>query len=255
MKYLEHRCIALLDVLGLSRRIRTKDGLTETLHIYCEAIEYFKSTFKATSASSFEPNNKVPNFDAADFVFDTLVVVSRPLEEPDGAVLFFNAVSGLIAHFARIGMPLRGAVGIGDYAREGEIFLGTIFKELSTAEKCQEWAGCILLASHATEIIEIVGKVGPTPSQSAYFIRYDVPLKEGLLAGAWCVNWLDTFSESEIDGLLPCMEQDESKRKNTQAFFQYYKNLPQIRMPLPSEFDPAKFVTITEADTRSRAYF
>ena len=107
-----------------------------------------------------------------------------------------------MGYFAMHDMPLRGAIGFGDYVVEQKndltrLFLSTAFEDLSRAEKDQEWTGCYVLPNSEAVIQEHLfgapdcGHV----SQSAALYRYSVPLKRGERVNAWCLNWLHGMTD------------------------------------------------------------
>lgn len=78
--YLENRLIAMLDVLGFAGRIQTREGLQGTAARYAELIERAKRHMFSPQAVPGSPKNPEPNFEYGQFVFDTLVLVSHPID-------------------------------------------------------------------------------------------------------------------------------------------------------------------------------
>jgi len=170
------------------------------------------------------------------------------MQERAAASLFAGYVSNLMMLFAMQRMPLRGAIGFGDYTYTSnpKIFLSDIFKRLSHAEREQEWAGCVVLPQFEDQFVsELFDSGVPEPRRSCLLLRYPVPLKNDRIQTAWCLNWLDFHLNRRYrQHLRATMAGDPTKWQNTEKFLQYFETLPDNRMSLPAEFLPATFASI-----------
>lgn len=133
--YLENRLIAMLDVLGFSSRIQNPESLKRTTEQYAGLIAEAKEHMFSPAGMPGSPNPPSSNFEYGQFVFDTLVLVSHPLNVH--SVAQFVLTTGLLMEkFFEAGYPLRGAIGRGDFCMDDatQIFLSDAFKRLKTEE-------------------------------------------------------------------------------------------------------------------------
>jgi hypothetical protein len=241
----------MLDVLGLSNQIDSREGLLRTLDTYKSVIQNVREHSLITR-STLSPEYDAHHVEVAEFVFDTLVLVSHPLDALNGAASFLSCVCGLMAHFAMNNLPLRGAVGIGDFlADEGtKLFLSDIFKRLNYAISEQAWSGCCILEEYEAQIPNHVFAQSETSSgRSAGLCRYRVPMKRGQSKELWCLNWLHAMPDASVDSLLEYLHGDEEKYTHTKAFIDYFRGFPSNLMELPAEFSPATFVRMSRLGT------
>jgi hypothetical protein len=164
--HLENRMIAMLDVLGLSNQINDRDKLLSVISTYKELISEARHAIfdKETMAGSQSPN--VTNFEVGEFVFDTIVLVSPPIESKSISNFILSVIQ-LMELFGKRNMPLRGAIGIGDYCQDEEtnIFLSNIFKSLNKEELNQQWSGCVVLTDAEDQIVHgLIGEPSETIS-------------------------------------------------------------------------------------------
>ena len=257
--YLEDRCIAMLDVLGFSDRITNKKKILKTLNKYNQIIAQSKEHLFRSRSSLGTGTHDLHFFAAAEFVFDTLILVSDPIAGNKGRCgAFVGGIAGLMPYFARSHMPLRGVVGIGDFAADdsSNIFLSDIFARLITAEKNQEWTGCYILPEFERRVLQLLHTKNPyQATQAAYLLPFPVPLKSNTTLDAYCVNWLSDFPQKDVPGLLHFLSAVPTKRSNTEAFISFFRSLPDEQHELPTEFWPAVKASIFHTDQVSRVQF
>lgn len=239
--YLENRLIAMLDVLGLSSQIEDNNELQKVIEKYNRLIKEAREKIfvNDTLAGSLETKNY--NFEVGEFVFDTLVLVSYPIDVKNSCQFIFSILR-LMKLFSNENMPLRGAIGIGNYCADDEtkIFLSDVFKQLSKEEQNQQWAGCILLKEAEEEIISnVMGQVPTSLKQSDVMHRLSIPTKSDTREIRWCLNWTYQLQESEIKSLLEYMKGDVVKHEKTQDYINYIRSLPDEFQILTPEFFPA----------------
>lgn len=195
--YLENRIIAMLDVLGLSKRLNSKEDLIETSKIYSDLISTTKTEIFSNPNLILPNDPPRSNFEVGEFVFDNLVLVSHPLETIGSTSNFLHALAAIMQKFSLQEMPLRGAIGIGDYCVDPRtnVFLSNIFKHLSREESNQNWTGCVVLEDAYEKILNIIfgNFENITPNLSNILIRMPVPFKKNLIAERWCLNWMSTL--------------------------------------------------------------
>ena len=257
----EARLIAMLDVLGFSNLTDTPTKIIETLDQYTELIAQARDHI-LISRSSDESNRTLDfhSFAAAEFAFDTLVLVSLPCNAVNVGS-FIAALCNLMSHFAVNGMPLRGAIGIGDYAvnekrADCRIASTTISKQLITAEARQDWSGCYVLPEFSDQVLAyLAAEPSELAFQSTALLRYPVPLKKRDPVVALCLNWSAGMSTNEICELLKPMTEFSEKYANTRKFVAFVKGLPESRYPLPPNFLPAVSATVLHSGPGISIYF
>ncbi len=239
--YLENRLVAMLDVLGLSNQIKEKGEILSVLEIYKKLIsEARKAVFRNVTMEGSQ-NPEVINFEVGEFVFDTIVLVSPPITT-HCTCSFMLSVVRLMELFAKNNMPLRGAIGIGDYCsdEDAQIFLSNIFKRLSSEEQNQQWSGCVLTPEAEQEIISNVMGAKPTsPKRSDILHNLTIPSKSSEETIRWCLNWIYQLEAPNIESLLDYMIGDKSKQSGTRTYVDTINALPDDAQILPNEFHPA----------------
>src|ERR1700690_1120015 len=241
----ERRFIAFLDILGFSNALETR-SLAELHETYGRLIDEARSRIFEQDAGSPE---KQKNFDKAQFLFDSIVLVSGVLDEAEGpvnAANFINAVCLLFEEGLTSGLPLRGCIGLGDLlddSRRG-IFLSPIFPALVKSEKEQEWSGIAVLPAAADELmLQLFGaKALPAALGSSPLLRYPIPVKDRAAEQAWALNWVDFIDPPKVASGLEHVIQP--KRTNTKAFVDHVASLPRLEGQLGPEMAPAKRVRV-----------
>lgn len=239
--YLENRLVAMLDVLGLSNQIKDKDELLSVMETYKKLISEARKAVFRNDTMEGSQTPEVINFEVGEFVFDTIVLVSPPITT-HSACSFILSVVRLMELFAKNNMPLRGAIGIGDYCsdEDTQIFLSNIFKRLSSEEQNQQWAGCVLTPEAEQEIIlNVMGAIPTSPKQSDILHSLIIPSKSSEETIRWCLNWMYQLEAPDIESLLDYMIGDKSKQTGTRSYVDIINALPDDAQILPEEFHPA----------------
>ncbi|KAF0191656.1 MAG: hypothetical protein FD165_1379 [Gammaproteobacteria bacterium] len=248
----------MLDVLGLSAQISNESGLHATMEKYGELIVHARDKIFVSRSTAF-PEHDAHHFEATNFVFDTLVLVSHSIDRRGKAAGFMSAVSNIMSVFSLANLPLRGAIGVGDYLYDDKtgLFLSDVFRKLDDAIKQQEWAGCFLLPEYEDYVMPLVlGRYTLDESnQSSGLYRYPVPRKDGSRKEAWCLNWLDMFVDDDFRSILNYMRADAKKAMHVERFITFYRQLPRDDSLVPSEFVPAKYAKIINFGESKRVSF
>lgn len=262
--FLENRLIAMLDVLGLANRLGTKEGLVETTAAYAELIGRAKGHMFSPKAVPGSPSNPEPNFEYGQFVFDTLVLVSYPLDVKSTYRFVFATVLLMELFFAER-FPLRGSIGRGNFCTDekGHIFLSDTFKRLRLFEEKQQWSGCILLEE--VEDVVLTSLLGWSPHQALHVVlprsapmhRLAVPVKvrPDDLQPHWCLNWSYFLAPTTIAAGLKHMAADRVKRDNTTSYIQTVGKLDDDAQVLAPEFLPARTLKTMKARSGVRVKF
>jgi hypothetical protein len=241
---LGQRIIAFLDILGFSDRL-TEGHLEELAGAYGDLIDDAKSRVFGQSDAGVS----VRNFEIGQFLFDSVVLISKPLghDAPASVFHFFSALNILFEESFRRKLPLRGAVGIGNVVEDPSrgLLLSDIFPALVRAEKSMEWSGVILLPESADEILlALYGTVeSELPrSREGHVVEYDVPLKGESSARRWCLNWVSAAEPPTIAAGLAFLK--EPKKTNTKGFISYVESLPTGSVLAPPSLDPIHRVIV-----------
>lgn len=247
---MRQRLVAFLDVLGFSELLR-KRSLLDLHQEYARLIDEARSKVFDQIARSPEGEVRQSNFDFAQFAYDSIVLVSRSLDEdgPRSAFHFFAATCQLMETCAGRKMPLRGAVGVGDFLVDAErqLFLSPVLPELVELEQLQEWTGAVVLPAAEALVLDALNGVTPEEAQGALamrdflVVRASVPLKQSSSEDHWCVNWVHHLDEPALDELLGFLI--EPKRKNTREFVEHVRRLPTWTRAAPPEAKPAVTVS------------
>lgn len=246
-----NRLIGFFDVLGFSRRLKTMP-LDELHSKYAQLIDDVNRTIFNKKATI---SRQEDNFQTAQFVYDSLILISRPSEEVGNVSNFLFACCQLMEKCFVEQLPLRGAIGIGDVVEDPGrgISLSQVFPDLVNAEKRQEWTGAHVLPQAVEAILEIL--LGQQYSQYAPNPAYPLvpratPFKsDGKIEylDRWCLNWPHLLSKSELRKGMAFL--DGAKAEETERFIEFIFGLPNREQLLSEDYWPA--VTVRHLVTRS----
>lgn len=230
---LNRRLVAFLDVLGFHSRMER-----ETAH---EVVKKYAAFIKKADAHVFNPPNQleghaaepVKNFATSKFVFDSIVLISNPIDDPRNVSNFIFAITLLLEMGWREELPMRGVISIGDYVESDEpnVFVSPVFKELHKAEESLKFSGCYILEPAVERVLlALNGSVISTDkvlrNHPVVFCPTPVMGEESVITEKmrWCLNWCYLMSQEDIEqGLLYL---NEEKRDLTSKFINYVAQLP-----------------------------
>jgi hypothetical protein len=196
------------------------------------------------------------NFGIGEFVFDTVVLISHPIEPKSVCKFIFSTIL-LMQLFFKNNMPLRGAIGVGEYCTDSNntAFLSNAFKRLSEWEKNQQWTGCTLLEE--IEELVITNLLGSKPSdnfKSTPIHQLMIPLRKRDKK-RWCLNWAYMTPSKTIENGLPYLEGDSKKILNTKKYLKKIASMKDDHQLLPKEFLPAKIMKTMKSRSSTRVLF
>lgn len=258
--YLENRLIAMLDVLGFASRIETRQALQATTSTYAGLIASARAHMFEPKAIPGSPGAPEPNFEFGQFVFDTLVLVSYPVEIKS-AYRFIFATTLLMEKFFERSFPLRGAMGIGDFTsnEESGLFLSNAFKRLKMEEDNQRWSGCTVLPEAEDIVVPfLLGLADPHLQPRSSPLHYvPVPTKRSVDGPQrrWCLNWSYFLPPSAIEEGLRQMEGDDDKQTNTREYLSRLDGLVDDTQRLAPDFMPATIMKVMKARSGMRVKF
>lgn len=252
ISHYQNRLIGFFDVLGFSKLLTTQD-IAELHNEYASLIDRAKSKIFTSHPIAGSPNpSATQNFEKAHFLFDSLVIVSLPIDAINVKNFIFAAIQLMEEAFER-SFFLRGCISFGSFLDDPHhnIFLSPEFPALVAAEKQQEWLGAFVHPSAESLVLSELLGPGSISNKRSPLIHYDVPLKNSLIEGRWCLNWPAFIA-------TPILQRNAEmlispKRENTEAFIDFLASLPDDASPLPSELLPATHVRFMKARSGFRA--
>ncbi|HUS68838.1 MAG TPA: hypothetical protein VMZ28_30085 [Kofleriaceae bacterium] len=241
---LKQRLIGFFDILGFSNRLATME-LDEARNLYARLIDDARLTVFSSTSVIDRAAVRRPNFDRAQFLFDSILVVSHPVDGASAGAQTFNFTAALVDLMEKsfaLQLPLRGCIGLGDYLEDSErsIFLSRVFPAIVAAEKSQEWSGCFLLADAAPIVVSALhgeSTENLPPERERLLLEYPVPIKSGAPEVQWCLNWVHLIADEDRDAGLAFL--CDPKRTHTANFVEHVLRLPSDNASLPTGFLPA----------------
>lgn len=254
---LSNRLIAFFDVLGFSQRLRTMPA--EVLHReYAALIDevahtVFRDRRRVLHADGTNGDAVVDNFAKAQFLFDSLILVSHDASQVQHVSDFVLACVLLMEKCFAAQYPLRGAIGRGDVVEDEDrnIFLSRVFPDLVQAEKVQSWTGCYVLSNCESFVLEaLFGSSYATGSRKpeARFplVPFEVPARvnspDATPGTQWCLNWPYLMGSSNLANGLAFL--DAAKRPGTEKFIDHVFALPDQSQVLAPEYAPARIARV-----------
>jgi hypothetical protein len=247
---LGRRLIAFLDILGFSRRLETMPA--SDLHsIYAALIDHAtKFVFRQEDGAA---GNVRRNFTKAQFLFDSIVLISNPVDDDTGPKNVFDFLSATALLFEKsLGreMPLRGCIGYDDILLDEsrQVFLSPSFPAMVREEKTEEWSGVTLLPAAVDQVLAAL--YGDPESEIArngtgHVIRYGVPRKPEGHSEAWCLNWAYLCDAEDLRiglGFLTGRQREETRR-----FAEHVRELVGPGPPVPEAHRPIHRVLLQAA--------
>ena len=256
-KILEDRLIRFSDILGFSELLK-RESLEFAHAKYSRFIDNAKTmVFYATQGD----NKGRTNFEYAEFLSDSIILVSNPINDVYNVNNFIGAVNYLMETGFVDKLPLRGAITKGDFLLDNErnIFLSNDFSKAVKFEGKQEWTGCIILEeAEGTIINSIFGEKAIETLKAKTQLRnnpvhyYPVPLKNNC-ENYFVLNFLFFLTKEQIvkgiDSLI------QPKKRNLKKYFDFLVSLPIELKDLPSEFLPATYAKIMKTRSGMRTMF
>ncbi|MDP8221355.1 MAG: hypothetical protein P9X26_08415 [Candidatus Stygibacter frigidus] len=205
--------VTFLDVLGWKGIWQRKNNAIDDLEDLVKAIK--KKSLRFERGISNKQTNIM-------IVSDTIVIFTSTEKSSIQKVIDLH---GQICKYAiplsiKRGIPLRGATSFGDVviSSDNNIFAGKAIDEAASWHEMSDWIGVFLTPSASFIYLDI---------NQNYWVKYEPPLKKGLVIDTYCVNWLDV-SEDKINEikndfiqLAPIVPDIVSKFSNAIKFLEY----------------------------------
>jgi hypothetical protein len=218
------RLIGFFDILGFSTRVQNMSP--EEVHaLYARLIDHARDRLLGPIDISQHGDTRVTNLAFVQFLFDSLVVVSHPIDlaEPDPhGPNFVTTCLTIMGHSFGLHLPLRGCIGLGELLHDPQrgLFLSKVFPNIVAGEKAQCWSGCFLLEEAAAVLAP--SKSSQDPRQSERLVYYPVPTRVGAF-DRWCLNWVRFMDAEALTTGLAFL--DDVKGPHTRRFVDHVRAL------------------------------
>jgi hypothetical protein len=232
---LSRRLVAFCDILGFSDRLRAS-SLRDLHATYTRLIDHVYT--KIAQQQVNEGNTTHMPVARVEFLFDSVVLVSNPIESdeaPRSVSEFMSFLSELFESSLGWQLPLRGAIGLGDVLEDAKrrVFLSEAIPDLVKAEKQQEWAGVTILRSAADVITDgLYGRPasGVPKNGTGHVVSYPIPTKQGSQQ-ALALNWPYFCDARDLTAGLSFLT--GKKHDETKRFVDFVRGLlpPPVRLP------------------------
>ncbi|MEP1961818.1 hypothetical protein [Tateyamaria sp.] len=247
------RLVAFLDVLGFSAKLGS-NPLEELYQNFAEVVDEIKDK---TILSSPGGTGNRSNFAFAQFMSDSLVLVSHPVEDIYNVNNFIAAISEIIALGLDAGFPFRGAISVSDVVFDDgrNIFLAENFPAIVKFEGEQEWVGCVVLDDAKDLVLEAAfGSTTEDRMKITDFVHISkVPLKGDRHPIMVCINFM--FPRFLAGPGSRLNELIEPKRSNTEKHIHDVLVAGFEAQNLGEEFLPAKYMAVMKTRTGFRCQF
>lgn len=216
---LKNRLIGFFDILGFSQILRERN-IRDVHGVLASFLdEAHRTVFINDEVTNEETVNVTSNFAARQFAFDTLVLVSEAPDHEHADANFIFACNHIFVNAMRDGIPIRGAIGIGDVLVDYDrgMILSNQLPHIHEIEQNQHWAGIALTDEVFARVAEPL--LGSNRSFSAFspIVPWSIPFKKANQTKAsYVLNWLAGTPDSVWNKTLELMI--SPKKENTKAF-------------------------------------
>ena len=211
--------LALFDVLGFSERVK-RDGILKVLVTYRDLIETaVLEPARRCLGTVNTPEGRITTLFVLPVryaYFSDTILLWVPLQQVFAAA-FVTRCADLMCHALRKGVPLRGAISLGEAVmhKATNTYIGEPLIEAAKLEKGQNWIG-LTLANSATWPPFVAELEGPS------IIEYMAPMKNGCeqFASPIVIDWPRIWRDSQTDSAADYLRQIN----NDEKFACYYEN-------------------------------
>jgi len=172
--------VALFDILGFQSMVEN-DELEKVVLTY----ERFQDSVPVEMANAFTGDNLL----RARNYSDTILIYTTEINDRSFKILLLS-LNHLFLMAAAQGVPIRGAVTVGDFYASDDGEIGKPIIDAYKNEKKQDWIGCWIaeecINRLSSEVIEEL-------TAQHQIVRYPIPFKEGQVKELYAFNWLWLF--------------------------------------------------------------
>jgi hypothetical protein len=239
---MKQKFIAFLDILGFKELIENNS--------HEKVVESYKEIFKLNYFRSFGIFLENPALDKDDAKLNSIIISDSILVWTDEAnnnsfLKLIMVVKALLYSSLEAGLPLRGAIDIGELSeitieelnvynnRTAPVILGAGLTKAYKLESPQQWSGCIVSPECIEAFIKLSSNVTIKDLEEiGILLPYKVPLKSGKLNEFYTLNWPQTTLEKQLsnESIRASFKEHnkiidvwdvENKIKNTIEFYNY----------------------------------
>ncbi len=214
--------VGLFDILGFSNLVKNNQ-LEKVWKAYSE-IKTSASFIKTNLESIFKMKIiNVENF-SDTFLMYTTDCNNKKEEDIDECFNSLLGVCDALFHSANTnGIPIRGAITIGEVIVDKGIHIGKPIVEAYEMGQCQDWIGC-WISNDAIE--HISNRLLERHIKGNLILRYKIPFKCGRIKNCYVFNWVNLPLEGDYDfGVLKVRPghdwSAERKHINTRRYIDY----------------------------------
>jgi hypothetical protein len=135
--YYQETLVGFFDIIGYSSFIdgnTIEQAIQRVSHFLNEAINFAKTDILAV---------KIDHWILSDSIIIVVDTNRNPLFE--GSLEMFLGICSMVMRYGmQHGFPLRGAIGGGDFYKDGEVMVSSALVDAARYEKEQEWLGAVL---------------------------------------------------------------------------------------------------------------
>ena len=234
--------VAMLDILGVKDIPEEKaEGFINKLNEFIDGIEF---NFPDVQMGSI----LVPKADEPPetiVIGDTIIICWQPRKEDINLFLlsFSYIMQSIMVVGLNLGLPIRGAMTIGRYAKSLQskriTVIGPAISDVGMWFERANWIGIIATPRCGLQLekLELTTKPILLDYFPLYYVEYSVPLKDNRHFPLWVVSWPRAYQiDAEFRGedsaefsFLSDISQmsipygTEDKYLNTREFFKYYQ--------------------------------
>lgn len=151
--YYQNTLVAFFDIIGYSTFLETATEFQTCIHRLEPFIQSCGTS--GTDCMALKLDHWI--------LSDSVIVVVDTNRSPlflQSLQIFFGTCSQIMANSMKLGFPLRGAVGGGDFYKDAELMVSSGLVDAAKYEKEQEWLGAVITPK-ALRMIEIAKKDAP----------------------------------------------------------------------------------------------
>jgi hypothetical protein len=149
---MENGIVTFLDVLGWKGAWQRLSGVTalESLEVLTKFTQIYADQWLKGRIQGQPPENVPQNLSFRVLnISDTIALVSTPLEGKVAIGIHQHVAiaSALLCHAMEQGLPMRGAIAVGDFIAKGDSFIGPAIDEVAAWHEAGDWIGVHLCPS------------------------------------------------------------------------------------------------------------
>lgn len=193
--------VGVYDILGFSRIV--KDSRLETL------VKEIRTLFDNRHLS------------CRSVAFSDTIVLYTEGDEPDKLTQIVEDSALLIGIFADQGRALRGAISVGEFYCDAQVFAGKAMIRAYELEQSQDWLGAIVdpIISHESEGLERYRDVLNVLVDEGLLRRWPAPIKGGTVMPLLSIGWYQC-ARRDVGRLLEVRNWDAARKIANAVRFQ-----------------------------------